>query len=126
MNFIYNGKEYDVGTKVRIKTVYYGEQIMTLERSSVNGLQFIGINNYSIPVRLGVSDLVIEIVEPVEVIKQPSNNRNYPSDGDIDIGWIWYIIIMAIGTIFNDRILIWGFATAVFFLWKNGFFGGKK
>ena len=124
-DFYYQGKHYDVGTKVKIKTVYYGEQIMTLTRSSVSGLQFVGNNNYTIPLRLGVSDLIVEIVEPVEIVVAPSNNRNYPSEGDVFIGWIWYIIIMAVGTLFNARIVVWIFATAVFFAWKNGFMGKK-
>jgi hypothetical protein len=34
---------------------------------------------------------------------------------------------MVVGTIFKDRLMIWVFASAVFFLWKNGFLnGGNK
>ena len=132
--FIYNGVEYDAGTKVKIKTYYYGEQIMTLEDNGVTGKRFVcTIDNsydYSIPIRSNTEQLIIEIVAPVYPQKQEilvGNNRDCPPSWDVEIGWVWYIIIIAVGTIFKDRLLIWGTATAIFFLWKSGFLnGGKK
>ena len=35
------------------------------------------------------------------------------------IAWVWYIFIMVIGTIFYDRLMIWGFATFVFGLYRD-------
>ena len=35
------------------------------------------------------------------------------------IAWIWYIFIMVIGFIFNDRILLWMVASFVFFKYRN-------
>ena len=132
--FIYNGVEYDAGTKVKIKTYYYGEQIMTLEDNGVTGKRFVcTIDNsydYSIPIRSNTEQLIIEIVAPVYPQKQEitvGNNRDCPPSWEVEIGWVWYIIIMAVGTIFKDRLLIWGAATVIFFLWKSGFLnGGKK
>lgn len=128
MNFVYNGIEYDVGTKVKIKTFRYGEQIMALERGGVTGIQFVGDDYFSIPIRSNTANLIIEIVEPIysEKCVEIVDNYNRPTSWDVEIGWIWYIIIMVVGTIFNDRLLIWGVATAVFFLWKNGKIGGNK
>ena len=47
--------------------------------------------------------------------------REKPPSWNIEVGWVWYIAIMLIATIFKDRVMIWAFATAVFFLWKKGF-----
>ena len=85
----------------------------------------------------GVNDYCLEIVAPVKPNLQQSNGTNgggiglpereKPPSWDIEVGWIWYIVIMAVGLIFKDRWLIWGFTSAVFFLWKYGFLnGGKK
>lgn len=128
MSLIYNGIEYDIGTKVKIKTSRYGEQIMTLEQGGITGLEFVGDNNYSIPIRSNTINLIIEIIEPIYSKKfiETAENHRRPAPWDIEIGWIWYIIIMIVGAIFKDRLIIWAIATAVFFLWKNGKLGGNK
>lgn len=41
-------------------------------------------------------------------------------DTEIDglfIGWLWYIFLMAISTLFYDRIGLWIFISVVFFSW---------
>ena len=126
MNFVYNGIEYDVGTKVKIQTIRYGEQIMTLRQGGVTGIEFVGENLYSIPIRSNTSNIVIEIVDPIYVQTQSENDagkkhRTRPAPWDVETGWIWYVIIMIVGAIFKDRLLIWAVASAIFFLWKNGF-----
>ena len=35
------------------------------------------------------------------------------------IGWIWYVFIMAVGTIFYARIGIWIFSSIIFFNFRN-------
>jgi hypothetical protein len=42
-------------------------------------------------------------------------------DSEIDglfIGWLWYIFLMAISTIFKDAIGLWIFISVVFFNWR--------
>ena len=73
----------------------------------------------------------MKIVDPVcpkiEAQSKSINKRECPPKWDVEIGWIWYIVIMVVGAIFKDRWLIWIGATAYFFLWKSGFLnGGKK
>ena len=36
------------------------------------------------------------------------------------IGWVWYIFLMAIATIFNGNIVLWIFISYVFFTWRAG------
>jgi hypothetical protein len=43
-------------------------------------------------------------------------------DSEIDglfIGWLWYIFLMAISTIFKDAIGLWIFISVVFFNWRT-------
>lgn len=133
----YQGKYYDKGTKVMIKGPngpvqatfvgwrYEGKNCFVAESGSYFDLY----SNYNFS---GVNKFIVEIIEPVYpdlhcVVTTKTTERDKPPSWDVEVGWIWYVVIMLVGTIFKDRFLIWGFATAVFFLWKNGFLnGGKK
>lgn len=135
----YKGMFYDVGTKLKFKAIsynyYWGIKDGTIEKF-INSTVFIRADDgvlyeYSTIKNLVDFDkLIIEIIKPVYWIPEehtPADNRNRPAPWDVELGWIWYIIIMVVGAIFKDRLLIWFFTTAIFFLWKNGFLnGGKK
>lgn len=133
MNFIYNGIEYTNGTKVRIQTRYNGKQIMTYNSDRYVS-EFVSDNPTVLNVKVHppyVNTInIVEIIEPVYPHKEEMTSTYYrqcPSLDTVFVGWVWYIVIMLIGIIFKDRLLIWVFATAVFFLWKNGFLnGGNK
>lgn len=51
------------------------------------------------------------------------NGGNPPPD--TSVGTIWYIVIMAVATIFKARIGIWIVATIIFLLWKFGYMNKK-
>ena len=146
---MFQGKYYDVGTKVKFIRKYQWNSvtegtIIWIEPNSITIKTYNNIN-YNIFVS-DVDRMIKEIIEPiyytgsVQPPIQPSasgtdvlykgveanKNRNYPSEGDVEVGWIWYIIIMLVGAIFKDRWIIWVVATFYFFSWKNGFLGGKK
>lgn len=146
---LFQGKYYDVGTKVKFIRKYQWNSvtegtIIWIEPNSITIKTYNDIN-YNIFVS-DVDRMIKEIIEPiyytgsVQPPIQPSasgtdvlykgveanKNRNYPSEGDVEVGWIWYIIIMLVGAIFKDRWIIWVVATFYFFSWKNGFLGGKK
>ena len=140
----FQGEYYDVGTICKIKGFnnntllvrfngwknpqYYQpnlrEEFTTIDKDQHHLLyDSYGWNN--------VNAYVLEIVVPVkpDLDKKENTekggvglpNRDAPPSWDIEVGWIWYILIMAVGTIFKDRLLIWGFTTIIFFLWKKGF-----
>lgn len=60
-----------------------------------------------------------------------TNKKNYNvqmpetktfQDKDIDglfVGWIWYVFLMVVSTIFKDRIGLWILFTIVFFCWRK-------
>ena len=129
----YQGKCYGPGTVVRYRTTKWSSpmvgRIVSVDaytfwiRYDDNRGGFVRISKTSIDFA------ILEIIEPVEIEPPPVvpvSNRNYPSYDDEFYGWIWYIAIMLLGTIFNARIGIWIIATIVFFAWKNGFLRSNK
>ena len=134
----YKGLFYDVGTRLKFKAYSYGYYWGIKEgviEKFINTTVFIRGDDgvlYEYSTTKGLVDfnnIIIEIIDPVyyEIEDVVNNNRNYPSSWDVEIGWIWYIIIMIVGSIFKARLIIWIFTTAYFFLWNNGFLkGGKK
>jgi hypothetical protein len=136
----FKGEYYDVGTIARIKGPYgpvlarfvgwrYGDTgCFELIDDKAFGL-------YDTYNRAGVMDYCLEIVVPVKPNLQQTEapaekgglpERDKPPSWDIEVAWIWYIVIMAVAVIFKDRLMIWAFVSAVFFLWKNGFLNNKK
>ena len=123
----YKGVYYDVGTKVKVKTQFRGIREAT----------FVGWYPQTGFVGEGVTGFycwanadrdVVEILEPKypeDVVWVKDDYRELPSYAAIDFGWVIYIIVMIAGVFFYDRWLVWIGATAFFFLWKNGYLGGK-
>ena len=114
--FKYDGKTYALGAKVKIK---YKNQIVDAYYvgNGTNGAVF-KYNN--ILFHSNINDII-------EVYNDGHYNgferkKVVPKDSEIlklSIGWIWYIIIMAILTIFNDRIIGWIAASVIFFSWRR-------
>ncbi len=136
----YKGIYYDVGTRLRFKArangFYVGVREGVIEKF-INTTMFIKADDGIIYEFCTTRNLVnfdkeiLEIIEPVywappeETLTQ-HNNQNRPAPWDIEIGWIWYIVIMIVGSIFKERFMVWVMATAIFFLWKSGKFSKKK
>lgn len=131
-SFEYKGEIYYSGTKVKIKAMWGEPCIMVFRDRYTNDfgeeiLNFVGNYNYSVHQK-SVEKYVLEIVElpTIEEIEKNRNQRIKPPDWDVEVGWVWYIIIMVVGTLFKQRLLVYIFATAIFFLWKNGFLNNNK
>ena len=130
----FQGKCYDVGTRLKFRSctasyasIYEG----TIEWITHNhvGIRLVDGREYELSKIRGLDKLILEIILPVyykEPIVEYACDRHYPSEENMFVGWVWYIAIMLIGLIFKDRLLIWVFATTVFFLWKSGKLGGNK
>lgn len=134
----YKGLFYDVGTRLKFKAISYNYYCGIKEgviEKFINSTVFIRADDgklyeYStIRHSVDFDKLIIEIITPVYCAPEklvPTKNNNAPAPWDVEIGWIWYIIIMVVGTIFQDRILIWLVATVIFLAWKSGKLGGNK
>lgn len=124
----YNGQCYDVGT--RLKLNFYGTiRDGTIEWISHNHvyIRFTDGTGHMFSKVWSLDKTIVQIIEPVYYIESPKQQirgGSTPSINDIFVGWAWYIVIMFVGVIFEDRWLIWLFATIIFFTWKNG--GMKK
>lgn len=129
----YQGNCYDVGTRLRFRTSVWDKgKEGVIEWFSHNSM-YIRLTDgrgWEIHTIWPLDNVIIEILEPVyykEPPKECTRGGPRPPENEIFLGWVWYIVIMLIGVIFNDRWLIWIFATVIFFLWKNGYLnGGKK
>lgn len=127
----YKGQCYDVGTRLKFKEWGREEegQIEWFINNHV-GIRLVDGSLRVLSTMWGFENTVTEIIEPVYYVAPPEKKvygGPLPSEDDIFIGWVWYIVIMLVGTIFRDRLTIWVFASLIFFTWKNGLWnGGKK
>lgn len=131
--FIYNGAKYASGTMIRIKQFNY----ITGKLHEVNAM-FIAYHSDSCEYELEIDNLISMYsksrfervfcgVVGQNVIKHnqyqaPKKEFKFKDELDIDgmlIAWMWYVFIMAIATIFYDRIGIWIFVSVVFFNYRN-------
>ena len=131
----FQGQCYDVGTRIKFKAGYWGPILEGTIEIISHHIFFVRLTDgylHQLSKIKPLDNIILEILEPVYYVepeveyKRGFNGGVKPPEDDIFIGWIWYILIMVVGVIFRDRLTIWIFATVVFFLWKNGFFGGKK
>ena len=63
----------------------------------------------------------ISVTDKIDVNVHMPVNKTF-KDTEIDglfLGWLWYIFIMAISTIFYDRIGLWILTSVVFFNWRK-------
>ena len=132
----YQGKCYDVGTRLRFydrcfgrKSSYTCTGIIARFVENICVIQGDDGKVYTIYTTLQTptrdNEFVAEIIKPVYYVEKPQKStRRCPPAWDVEIGWVWYIIIMVIGAIFNARLAIWIFASLIFFGWKNGFLNG--
>lgn len=124
----YKGKCYDVGTKLKFK--FCGSILEGVVEWISHNHIYIRLTDgtgWTLSKVWPLDNTILEIIEPVYYVeppKKPVKVGTPPPMEDVFVGWMWYIAIMVVGIIFNDRWLIWIFATIIFFTWKNG--GIKK
>jgi hypothetical protein len=128
-------KCYDVGTKLKFRNPY-GKSIMEGEIILISHNHFcvklIDGTEWQLSKTRPLDNIIIEIINPVYYKEPPVvygrsiAGGALPYEDAIFIGWVWYIIIMIVGIIFKECVMIWVFASLIFFAWKNGFFNGGK
>ena len=126
----YQGKCYDVGTRLKFKAVAWG-YYEGIKEGVIE--KFIGSTAYiraddgqlytfsTMTNCVNFDKVIKEIIDPVYyTAKQEAVDRNYPLSWQVENGLIWYIIIMTAGLFFEARLLIWIVATIFFFAWATG------
>jgi hypothetical protein len=130
----YQGQYYDKGTRVKIKgprglvtATFVGWRYQgrgCFEADSGSYFDLYDTYNFA-----AANKFIEEIIEPVYPKLQPVtvriDNRDKPPSWDVEVAWIWYIVIMFILMFFKARWLGWIAATVIFFGWKNGYFNKK-
>lgn len=114
--FEYNGRMYTLGTKVKIKY-----------RNKIVEAYFAGDGTSGAVFKYNNTFFHANVNDIIEIYNDGHYNvferrKVIPKDKEIfklSIGWIWYILIMAILTIFNERIIGWVFVSIVFFRWRR-------
>ena len=131
--FLCNGHKYDTGTMIRVKQFNY----ITGKLNEIDA-KFISYNlennKYELEINNATKQYSKNDFDRVFCgIIGENNNKHHPpqltqkkptfqEELEIDgllFAWMWYVFIMAIATIFYDRIGIWIFASVIFFNYRN-------
>jgi len=140
-NFIYRGNKYYIGTKVKpskqfFKKHDYSDVILTViqhitsESESGNTMHeyvvqlskrpkfYTGdlITTIYFPPDNWIEEIIQEATTPPEI--KPEFYKDKEVDGVMD-GWLTYIVVMLLGSIFYIRFIIWIAASIVFFRWRK-------
>lgn len=131
--FEHDGKRYYTGTIIKVKQWDYAgnkaceKNATFLWYNPENKRTAIQIEHhywdctkeYYDRIFICVTDLVDKrYVHPEIQKKELTLNKELNIDG-LFIAWTWYILIMGLAVIFNDRICIWLLASYVFFNYRN-------
>lgn len=120
--FTVNNKEYYTGTVflvrhtsgvVKASFMYYDTEYKKFVYKANDCVWCVGNDEFQLRF-LSVTDGVDDSVS--------IPTREKMKDSEIDglfIGWIWYIFLMTISVIFNDRIVLWIIISVVFFSWRS-------
>lgn len=119
--FEYNGKRYCTGTILIVRKD--GQEVKAI---------FIGYNTeykkyiykikdckYVLDEKCFRSALVAVTEEHNSKVSLPIKKQK--KDSEIDgmiIGWVWYIVLMLISSIFKDNVGLWILISVVFFSWR--------
>lgn len=132
--FEYKGKKYPAGTVTVLssgeKAVFY--ETMILDSGTKRYLVKINDKVINTPGCYFVDKIVsVTNEQSVDYIQWAYKNHleaeekeqyTFRDELRIDglcIAWMWYVFIMLIAIIFNDRFLIWFFASIIFFSYRN-------
>ena len=108
----FQGKCYDVGTRFKFRTgsaAWASILEGTIESISHN-IVFIRLTDggsYQLSKIWGLENTIVEIIEPIYYeepaveYKRGIRGGVCPPEDEIFIGWVWYIVIMAVAFIFK-------------------------
>ena len=61
---------------------------------------------------------VLDEVDPTVKIPVEKQFKDRYIDG-LFIGWLWYVFLMAVATIFTGNVILWILISVVFFNWRK-------
>ena len=120
--FIVSGKKYYTGTMFKVKNmgdVVDAVFVCTYFASHVNIVYKINGTQYFTPIQM-FKNMFVCVTNAVDNETQTPQTKHM-RDRDIDglsLGWLWYIFLMALATIFKENIALWILISVVFFSWR--------
>lgn len=122
--FKHNGKIYNSGTKlifngmcfVNGSMIFLNNKIVTFEYEK-QYISYFKYNNiiYSCPCN-EFSKKIVKILSNAKIANNTNKKPTFYWTDEKVSKTLWYIIIMAISIIFNDRIIIWIIATVIWYV----------
>lgn len=126
--FVYNDRQYNTGEYIRFRFFdckigkSYDTDVKFLYYDTERKEYFIEIygKKYSYTENIFYKNMYSATKPRAPAV----NNNKYTFSDELNIdsllmAWIWYVFIMAVGTIFYDRIVIWALASIIFFNYRN-------
>jgi hypothetical protein len=130
LGFVYKNKAYKSGTKV----LYNGKCILNDEKIDLDNVVVSYMysngkyeyfqdddNIYMCPLH-NFEKYIVQIINNENITPPNKETEELYWTDEMVTKTIWYVLVMLIGTIFYDRILIWIFATII---WYNSTFKKK-
>ena len=133
--FVYNGARYNTGTIVKLKlydnlmhkyreekAIFYYVLDDSKYVTTVNKTTMVFSSQVFFDALIGVEQVSMTTTEDVQFYHDQKQKRKFTDEFNIDglfLAWMWYIFIMVVSIIFNDRIAIWILASTVFFSYRN-------
>lgn len=119
---IVNGKKYYTGTVFMID--FHGKVQEAVFRCYIPKTNRVNVKLSGSGWFINADDFrkrIVEITNKVDSsVQMPIIHKKNEMEIDgLFIGWMWYIFLMAISTIFYDRIGLWIFISVVFFSWRK-------
>ena len=121
--FIYKDRTYRTGTKfvyngtcyLNNEEVYFNNEIVTFVRID-NDVRMLKDNiEYTCSYYDFENKIVRIITEPPKEIQANDNKKEFYWTDDKVVKTLWYVVIMVVSIIFKDFILIWIFATLIWY-----------
>ncbi len=129
--FEYKGIKYAAGTRLKYKSSTYGIQTYTFNGAEYCS-EFIPDDErvQKVLSYRARTDCIVEIIEPVfydeKNQKKSEKFQNDNSDMTIETAFLFYVIIMVVGTVFKIKWVVWVLTTIGFAIWRAWFLLKKK
>lgn len=116
-----NGKKYYSGSVFIVNCMGKESEAVLIGYNKEYDSYFFKINNKTCRMKDVVfKNNFVRIADGVNInVHIPTEKKR--KDLDIDglfLGWVWYIFLMAIATIFNGAIFLWIMISIIFFNWR--------
>jgi hypothetical protein len=120
--FIHNGTKYYTGTVIIVKNgkdtteasfIYYDEE-WNKYCYKIKDCKYHVYPEFFEDVFVDVTDKIDERVRMPQVKRKREMNINGMFEG-----WVWYILLMALSTIFKANVVLWILWSHLFFSWRN-------